>query len=394
MDHLEDYIENREFVRWVFEPDDEINTYFDNFFQAHPELKEEFIRHKKELQLLSMSDHRISVERGVGLYQTIISKINVVGKKEDQRRYAGQFLWYAAVVMVSLLIGSGWFYFASSKNNLMFSEDLFLKSALYYPVIYFPDGSKNEITAEEKLVDLSLKGKIILGTDTIEKEVFAREDQRPCVVVIPNGQRLNVLFNDKSRVCLNSGSRLIFPSTFESKKREVYISGEGFFDISANRHKPFIVNTSTIAVKVLGTKFNLSSYPNDSEVVAVLEEGAIQIIDRSSTITKVKAELQPNQVAIFNKESEQIKISQADHQHYTMWKEGSLLFDQQQISKMIEKVERYYDIRIILKDELKGKEVINGRLDLDAGRNEVLEYIAKITRSKIRNVNNRIYILE
>jgi len=394
MDHLEDYIENREFVRWVFEPDDEINTYFDNFFQAHPELKEEFIRHKKELQLLSMSDHRISVERGVGLYQTIISKINVVGKKEDQRRYAGQFLWYAAVVMVSLLIGSGWFYFASSKNNLMFSEDLFLKSALYYPVIYFPDGSKNEITAEEKLVDLSLKGKIILGTDTIEKEVFAREDQRPCVVVIPNGQRLNVLFNDKSRVCLNSGSRLIFPSTFESKKREVYISGEGFVDISANRHKPFIVNTSTIAVKVLGTKFNLSSYPNDSEVVAVLEEGAIQIIDRSSTITKVKAELQPNQVAIFNKESEQIKISQADHQHYTMWKEGSLLFDQQQISKMIEKVERYYDIRIILKDELKGKEVINGRLDLDAGRNEVLEYIAKITRSKIRNVNNRIYILE
>jgi len=190
--------------------------------------------------------------------------------------------------------------------------------------------------------------------------------------------------------------RLIFPSEFHSERREVYLAGEAFFEVTGNQDQPFIVNTSTVAIKVLGTKFNVSSYPDDHEVVTVLQEGKVQILDTRSSFPQqiVKAELQPNQMARFNKDNERLDVVNTDYQLYTLWKEGTLRFEQKQIDEMITEVERYYNIRIILKDPEKGKEKINGKLDLNAGVLEVLEYIKKITNSEIRQINNNNYILE
>ena len=395
MDQWEDYIENPEFVRWVFKPDEEINKYFEDFFISHPELKEKYLGIKKELQLLSMTpDQKITYERGAQLFQNITNKINIK-KQETKFRHLRIFMRYAAIALFFLLIGSGSMYFISRNHaGSILSENLFLKSALYYPVIYFPDGTKKEIASKEKLIDLSLYGKIVLGTDTVKKENPIKGNQQSCVLVVPNGQNLKVILNDKSSVWLNAGSRLIFPSTFDTKKREVYISGEAFFDVAKNQHKPFIVNTSTIAVKVLGTKFNISSYPEDNEVVAALEEGKIRIIDPGSLIPEVKAELHPNQVACFNKINKQIKVTDTDHKIYTTWKEGFLFFEYQQIDKMIAKVERHYNIQIILKDPKKGKEIINGKMDLNVKMDEILEYITKITHAEIKKIDSKVYILK
>jgi len=205
---------------------------------------------------------------------------------------------------------------------------------------------------------------------------------------------LHVCLKDKSTIWLNAGSRLIFPTEFNTDKREVYLVGEAFFDVVKNQKKPFFVNTSFLSVKVLGTKFNISTYPDDEEVVAVLEEGSIQIIDTQSAIPTVKAELKPNQLARLTKNDNHLEIIDTDYELHTLWKDGLLRFEQEPINQIINKIERYYNIEIILKDSQKGEEKVRGKLDLNASMPKVLEYITKITQTRIIEVNRNTYILE
>ena len=169
-------------------------------------------------------------------------------------------------------------------------------------------------------------------------------------------QRLQVCLKDKSKIWLNAGSRMVFPTVFSSNKREVYLVGEAFFDVAKNPKKPFFVNTSFLSVKVLGTKFNVSTYPDDDEVVTVLEEGRIQIIDTQAAIRSVKAELLPNQLARLTKNDNHLEVTNTDYELYTLWKDGLLRFEQEPINQLINKIERYYNIQIILKDSPKGEE--------------------------------------
>lgn len=398
MNRLEDYIEDKRFIKWVFDPDEEANRYYEDYLNKYPEQKEEIFRMKKELRLLSMSDTKISFGRGMQLFQSILPRIYVVRKREAKRRYLVTFLRYAAVALVFLVIGSVLMYYYPVRNriDMKLTEDLLLKNAWDHPVLYFADGSKKEVTSEKKFVDFSLPGKFIIGSDTLQQKFFTEGTMLSNVLVVPNGQRLQVRLPDKSNIWINAGSRLIFPPEFDPDKREVYLTGEAFFDVTGNPDQPFFVNTSTVSVKVLGTKFNVSSYPEDVEVVTVLQEGKVEVLDAgaSSLLQTMKAELRPNQMARFNKNSGQLDVLDTDHELFTAWKEGILRFEQQRIDQMISKVERYYNIRIILKDPGKGKEKINGKLDLNAGIREVMEYISKITNSEIKQMNSNNYILE
>lgn len=98
---------------------------------------------------------------------------------------------------------------------------------------------------------------------------------------------------------------------------EVYLAGEAFFDVSANAKHPFFVNTSYLSVKVLGTRFNVSAYPDDAEITAALEEGKIQILDNQSAIPGVTAELVPNQLACLTKSNNELVITNQNYELHT-----------------------------------------------------------------------------
>ncbi len=398
MNRLEDYIEDKRFIKWVFDPDEETNRYFEDYLKEHPGQSEKILGMKKELRLLSMPESKISFGRGMQLFQSILFRLHAVKKREARVRYLETFFRYAAVALVFLVIGSVLVYYHPARNriDMRLTEDLLLKNAWDCPVLYFADGSKKEITSQKRLIDLSQPGKCVIGNDTIVQKDFREATLFSNVLVVPNGQRLQVRLADRSTIWINAGSRLIFPPAFDAHKREVYLAGEAFFEITGNPAQPFIVNTSTVAIKVLGTKFNVSSYPEDHEVVTVLQEGRVQILDTKTSFLQqiVKAELKPNQMARFNKDSEQLDVVNTDYRLYTLWNEGILRFQQQQIDQMILKVERYYNVRIILKNPEKGKEKITGKLDLNEGIPGVLEYISKITNSEIKQMNINNYILE
>lgn len=396
MDHLEKYIENQKFLEWVFNPNSKLEKHFSDFFKEHPDEEKKYRQIRKELRLLSIEDHEISYAKGTEIFQSISNKISATKKQRKLPVHVLQmFIRYAAIAIIFFAIGSLFIYFPMrNKTDLKFAEELFLKNAQTLPTLYLTDGSKREVTSENKFIDLSLTNRIVVGNDTINYRGNPGNNLASNVLVVPIGQRLQVRMEDETTIWLNAGSRLIFPHKFRSNKREVYLVGEAFFDVIKNTKKPFFVNTSYLSVKVLGTKFNVSAYPEDNEIVAVLEEGKIQILDNQSDIAKVAAELLPNQLACLTKSNNQLRITNTDSELHTLWKEGTLRFEDEQINQLINKLERYYGIQIILKDVQKGEERVRGKLDLNTNQSVVLEYLTKMTQTKMNQINRNTYILE
>jgi transmembrane sensor len=166
------------------------------------------------------------------------------------------------------------------------------------------------------------------------------------------GTQTKIELEDGTIVFINSGSELSFPNSFSDKDvRLVKLSGEGYFTVAKNKEKPFIVEINKLQVKVLGTSFNVEAYPNNSNTTIALVEGQIELQqngeNRSPNITTMK----PNQIAVFNNSSESLNLkTETDLSKYIDWKEGKIVFSNDPISIVMEKLENWYNVDIDLAD--------------------------------------------
>ncbi len=188
----------------------------------------------------------------------------------------------------------------------------------------------------------------------------------------PKGSRSKITLSDGTLVWLNAGSILKYPDKFGDDQREIYLEGEAFFDVERDESKPFFVKTSEINIKVLGTQFNVKSYPEENIVEATLVTGSIEIeTTQSGTNQKQHLKLKPNQKATFSKSSRQlsllnkklpgrIKSARVDKiivtdkintEIITSWKDDKLVFSKERFEDILVKIERWYDVEIILEDE-------------------------------------------
>ncbi len=189
------------------------------------------------------------------------------------------------------------------------------------------------------------------------------------VVSVPNGSKTEIQLPDGSMVKLNSGSTLTYPSAFESTNRSVKLEGEGFFTVQKDPARPFYVNTTNIAVKVLGTVFNVKSYPDENVIETTLLSGSVEIYGEPGTgrnllDEKPAAVLNPNERSIYHKGS-QAKFQPAnlvverldDAESYIAWKDNILKFDNEKFGGVVRKLERWYGVEI----ELRYPGIVNER---------------------------------
>lgn len=188
-------------------------------------------------------------------------------------------------------------------------------------------------------------------------------------VEVPYGSKSRIVLPDGSVVNLNSGSSLKYSgSGFNSSSRSVYLTGEGFFNVTKDSERPFYVTTPGIKVKVTGTSFNVKAYPEENTEEATLVTGKIEIYASSDrTETGKVIPLKPNQSAVFlkskndfltkdsnmfNQENIPVKLISVNLQPYSRteqtfsWKESKLVFDNEPFSSLVTKIERWYDVKI------------------------------------------------
>jgi len=163
------------------------------------------------------------------------------------------------------------------------------------------------------------------------------------------GTRTALKLVDGSLVWLNSGSSLKYPDRFDGNQREVFLSGEAYFEVSSNTSKPFVVKTTDLTIKATGTKFNVYGYNSDSKSEITLVEGKVLVDELDTTgLINRESELNPNQHLIFNKSTKIVTINDEDTYKYIAWKDGKLIFRNEPLSEVVKKIGQVFNVDIEL----------------------------------------------
>jgi len=258
------------------------------------EMKEQLLEEWKELTDI--------VEGKDDSLNHIFEKIQHTILLEEKRSERKHSLWNfyrqaAAILIIPVLAFSMWYYFSSQKNQVETSMQFMAQSWV-------------KINA-------------------------------------PEGSRVEFLLPDSTKGWLNSGAQLKYPPVFNSH-RKVELTGEAYFEVKHIDKTDFIVGVADLDVKVLGTKFNVSAYPDDPFTSVVLKEGKVEVVGKSGSFDHV---ISPNEKITFNHKLKTLKLAKVDASRSTAWKDGYLIIDNETLGQVTSRIERWYNIRIVIKDE-------------------------------------------
>ena len=190
----------------------------------------------------------------------------------------------------------------------------------------------------------------------------------------PSGQRAMVKLHDGTTVWLNARSTLRYPNHFAREERKVELDGEAFFDVEHNEHKPFVVSTEKLDIKVLGTKFNVFAYKGREEFNTALLEGSVKVYER---MNEEKALFMNPNECVELKDNKLVKRPMGNTD-FLLWKEGIYAFDDVPFEDIIKKFELYYDIVITVNNSKLMKYKFSGKFRQRDGVESALRTLRKV----------------
>lgn len=312
--------------------------------------------------------------------ETIHTQLVISIAKQKRRRLLRVRAWYAAAATIILILSSGLYF-----NNLRKKAPVLTKTESprfkndvlpgdNRAVLTLDDGSQinlddaqNGVLASEDNTDIRKTGSGKLEYSAGEKLI---QSVKYNTLSTPMGGQYQLSLPDGSKVWLNSGSSIRFPTAFIGKERVVELKGEAYFDITENKKMPFIVRTNnSMDIKVLGTQFNVMAYDDEKSINTTLVEGSVQILKESGT-----AFLEPGQAAILNKGTGKIKVAEADIDEAVAWKNGYFIFSNENIESIMRKVSRWYNIEVDYQGNLSNKDFV-GTISRDKNISELLKML-------------------
>ncbi|MFD2557175.1 FecR family protein [Sphingobacterium tabacisoli] len=196
------------------------------------------------------------------------------------------------------------------------------------------------------------------------------------------------LLEDGTKVYLNSESTLRFPLAFKAGKREVYLEGEGYFEVVKNPAAPFVVHTAKQAIEVLGTTFNIKSYAEENTMATTLIEGTVKVrLEDTPTPTSVM--LRPGEQATVH--SQQIQVQPVRTEEYVGWIQNRFIFSRAPLEEVLRDIERWYDIEFVHKGAIPPI-LIEGSLSKNVALDQLLTVLSVNTSYKFSMKGRRIFM--
>jgi ferric-dicitrate binding protein FerR (iron transport regulator) len=296
--------------------------------ENHGRLKAEFIRLQNLNAVSQLSSRPTDRSEGIRHFKTFASRI----KRNTQRKLFGNIVKYAAMALI-------------------------LVASTVWTMLYLSD------TAAEPAMN---------------------------TLYVPAGQRAQITLQDGTKVWLNAQSTMRYPSHFSKKNREVEIIGEAFFDVAEEKKRPFIVSTQYINIEVLGTQFNLYSYPDAGYIQTDLVEGSVKVYQTDDK--KGGTILKPNEQVII--QGDNMMVSAINNLEHMLWRNGIYAFNNERLIVIIEKLQLYYDVKIVVEDPEIFDVRYTGKFRQRDGIDEILRIIQKIQPFKIeKDRDNNIITL-
>lgn len=214
-----------------------------------------------------------------------------------------------------------------------------------------------------------------------------------CQIEIPKGATSKLMLPDSTLVYLNGGTVLKYDASFQNKaKREVFLTGEAYFKVSADAAKPFIVHVNELKVQVLGTMFNVAAYPESEEVKVSLVNGRVNV--NTTSAMKENMSLFPNEQAIYNKKNKHLSMKKIDANLEVAWTTGKLVFVNERLFDILKTVGQKYDVQILIQSQKVYAEYFSGSIDADLTLEEVLSYLDVDNKFMWRKKGKTIVIID
>jgi transmembrane sensor len=302
----------------------------------------------------------------------------------------------SAVILVFLSIGSLILFHQVAKKGTLSG---FAKTQVVdhgQAMIVLSDGSTQILKDDGSTIDYkSTDGKVVVRNNQQEEQIENRSKEKETVlnqVVIPFGQRHKILLSDGTQVQLNAGSKLTFPAIFSGKTREVYLTGEAFFEVTKNPEVPFIVKTDYLNIKVLGTAFNVTAYQDEQYTTAVLVEGRVNVA-QTGMVNKEYI-LAPGQGCIYSNVDKSTQVRNVDIDDYVLWKDGLYNFRNMPLRDLVSRVRKYYNVPVQIEGEELANTNVTGKLVFSNDLNKVMIYLAKTMEGNFDITEEGVYILK
>lgn len=381
-----DFLKDRQFIRWQLMPDENLDAYWRNFMERHPEHDKEIRKAIMYLQREGLNKNRLTNQERTALLENI--QKSILEKKKIKQR---KLIWYSSVASVAVaLVVIGITLFSPSPERITPPDkELIVGELLNSKDIQLITSGEAILFQNDVEVTLNEEGtaEIVQENNESSKIQIARDKLNS--LVVPYGKRSTLTLADGSKVWLNSGSVLEFPAQFSGKKREIRLtSGEMYVEIAHDKAKPFHVQTGNFNVKVYGTKFNISNYSGSPQSV-VLVEGSVSLQLKGHKELFIK----PGENAAYSPENHIFDTQKVDVDQFISWKDGYLSFDKTPMTEVLQRIGRYYNLSFNFeKDVNLQKRTCTGKIYLSDNLDNVMTTIGLLSSTTYTKTENQIFI--
>jgi hypothetical protein len=306
------------------------------------------------------------------IFSNILSAAKDAETTIPLKEKSGSWKRYTAIAAsFAILLTAGWFYrYGNTQDNIQ------LPVLTGNEITLQMDNGEVQVLSENSVLQLKdTEGNIVASQDKGKITYDTQTEPEDLVyntLKIPYGKRFQVILSDGTAVYLNSGTTLRYPVKFiAGQNRSVFLDGEAFFDVTKDKKHPFIVNADNLNVRVLGTHFNVSNYPEDDITDVVLVEGSVGLHTANEQFDANKNTiLEPGYKGSFTKTSNKITTKAVSTQIYTAWIKGELVFRNMSFKNICKKLERHYNITITNQNKALENERFNASF-----KNEPIEKV-------------------
>lgn len=346
----------------------------------------------------------------------------VVQPKEVDLVYVNKvkrFRWMqvaaAAIVVLAIGVAGYWFINRNTKNGVAKNDQPVKTTADILPgsnkaVLTLADGTVITLdsAANGQLAQQGNSQIIKTKNGGLIYEQTARNSADPLTthhspltyntLVIPRGGQYQLTLPDGSKVWLNAASSIRYPVNFGNERR-IELTGEAYFEVAKDAHKPFHVVTPTQDVEVLGTHFNVNAYSNEPAVKTTLLEGSVKVVKRETAnpdksgqaVKENPIVLKPGQQAVMSGTHSPLTINNSpDLEQIMAWKNGFILFNKADIKSIMRQVERWYNVDVVYEGDIP-KRTFTGGIERSAKLSELLRLL-EVSKVKFRIEDKKLIV--
>jgi ferric-dicitrate binding protein FerR (iron transport regulator) len=402
--YLLELIDNKDFIQWLILPDEQSDRYWHNMMETDSEKRKHIESLRRLIAKIHVGEKELSAGDKARMWEEIARR-SVHRRRHYLRRWQ-----YAAVSVAAsflLIIGTAFIYkwlnndknidYQSIVNNIKDERQGDIRLIL-------PDERIVTIKDDDAELIYDKEGKINIPDGVSQAVVESQPEtaKTPAKttpvadvplnnLIVPYGKRTSVVLSDGTKIWLNSGSHLIYPTVFEGKTREIFVEGEIFLEVAANREKPFVIKTGELVTEVLGTSFNVNAYRDEKHHSVVLVSGSVAVKNKTGKTATV---LNPNQMYGYDAENGQYSVRDVDIYDYICWKYGFFHFTNEELPVVFERLHKYYNIPIEYDRQQISGITVSGKLDLKENIDNVLRLVALTADFRYETREDKIVITQ